>query len=391
MFQLDFICDNFGFESKIVINRHQLAFAKERLFKGKALIIYGPRQAGKTTFTELLLKETNEKILRLNGDDADTRSVLSEANSTLLQNIIGNHKILVIDEDQRIPNIGIAIKIIVDQFKDVQVIATGSSSFELANHINEPLTGRKYELLLLPIAFQEMVAHTDYLNETRMLEQRLVFGSYPEIITDPSRAEEHIKLLANSYLYKDLYLLEQIKNPILLEKLVKALALQVGSEISVNELSKLIGADNKTIEKYISALEQAFVVFTLTAFSKNVRNELKKSRKIYFYDNGVINAITGNFNAIQQRTDVGALWESYLISERLKFKAINQMNASSHFWRTTQQQEIDYIESSSTSMAAYEFKWSAKANYKFPVTFSKAYPSATLQTIHPKNYGSFLS
>lgn len=374
-----------------MINRHQLTFAKERLFKGKALIIYGPRQVGKTTFTELLLKETNEKILRLNGDDADTRNMLTEVNSTQLQNIIGSHKILVIDEAQRIPNIGVAIKIVVDQFKEVQVIATGSSSFELANHINEPLTGRKYELLLLPIAFQEMAAHTDYLNETRMLEQRMVYGSYPEIITHPSQAEEHVKLLANSYLYKDLYLLEQIKKPMLLEKLVKALALQIGNEVSVNELSKLIGADNKTIEKYIRALEQAFVIFTLTSFSRNVRNELKKSRKIYFYDNGIVNAITGNFSTVRQRSDVGALWENYIISERIKLKGIQQNDATSHFWRTTQQQEIDYIEASPSSIAAYEFKWSSSTEVKFPITFSKAYPEAVCETIHPKNYGSFLT
>lgn len=373
-----------------MILRQQLDYVSERLFKGKAFIIYGPRQVGKTTFTEQLLQKENRKTLRLNGDDSDTRELLSNPNTTKLKNIIGNHEILLLDEAQRIPNPGLLIKIIVDQIKNVQVIATGSSSFELASYTNEPLTGRKYEMLLLPLAYGEMVKHSDFLTENRMLEQRLIYGSYPEIVTNPAHAEEHLRLLTDSYLYKDLFALDKLKKPQLLEKIVRALALQIGSEVNFNELSRLVKADNKTIEKYIQLLEMAFVVFTLPALSRNVRNEIRKGKKIYFYDNGIINAITGNFNPMAKRTDAGALWENYLVSERMKFLQLTQRKAKSYFWRTTQQQEIDYIEEHPNYLLAAEFKWSEKRKKKFPTTFLNAYPEATTQIVTPKDIHDFL-
>jgi len=373
-----------------MIPRLQLNFAKERLFKGKALVIYGPRQVGKSTFTEVLLSEMDKTILRLNGDDTDTRELLLKPNATMLKSIIGNSEVVFIDEAQRISEIGLVLKIIVDQIKQVQVIATGSSSFELAGKINEPLTGRKYELILLPISYKENVNHTDFISEKRMLEHRLVFGSYPEIVSDEINAQEHLKLLANSYLYKDLFELDQIKNSVLLQKIVKSLALQIGSEIRINELSKQVGADNKTIDKYIALLEQAFIVFSLTSYSKNVRNELKKSRKIYFYDNGIINAVTGNYNAIRQRNDVGALWENYLVSERKKMLNINRIDKSTHFWRTTQQQEVDYIETTHDSLLGFEFKWNPNSNARFPKTFTRAYPEAVCEVVSVDNYHEFL-
>lgn len=373
-----------------MIFRQQLQFAQDRIFKGKALIIYGPRQVGKTTFTKLLLEKNDQPKLELNGDDADVRELFSSPNVSQLTNLIGQNKILVIDEAQRIPNIGLAIKIIVDRIEGVQVIATGSSSFELASHINEPLTGRKYEMLLLPFSHGELVAHSNMLEEKRQLEQRLIFGSYPEIVTDANAAREHLQLIANSYLYKDLFTLDQIKRPNLFEKLVKALALQVGSEVNANELSQLIGADNKTIEKYLYLLEQSFVIFTLPSFSRNVRNELKKSRKIYFFDNGVISAITGNFNPLVNRSDVGALWENYLISERYKAQNIQRNQYQQYFWRTTSQQEIDYVEETSDGIQAYEFKWKPTAKKSFPLTFTKAYPKATTKVITLENFGWFL-
>lgn len=373
-----------------MILRHQIDYAVHRLFRGKAFIIYGPRQVGKTTFTEQLLKHIDRKAMHLNGDDSDTRELLSKPNTTQLKNIIGDHEILLIDEAQRIPNPGLLIKIIVDQIKTVQVIATGSSSFELANYVNEPLTGRKYEMLLLPFAYQELIHHTDFLTEKRMLEQRLIFGCYPEIVVDPTNAEEHLNLLAESYLFKDLFTLEKIKKPQLLEKIVRALALQIGSEVNLNELSRLVRADNKTIEKYIQLLEMAFVIFTLPALNRNVRNEIRKGKKIYFYDNGIINAITGNFNPMNKRADAGALWENYIISERMKFLQLQQRKAKSYFWRTTQQQEIDYIEESSDYLLATELKWNDRRKRKFPTTFLKAYPNATTEIISPENRNDFL-
>jgi len=373
-----------------MIRREQTAYAKARLFKGKALLVFGPRQVGKTTFVQNLIADLNKKTLFLNGDESDVLVLFENPNVSKLKNIIGDNEILVIDEAQRITKIGIVLKIIVDQIKTVQVIATGSSSFELANKLNEPLTGRKYEMFLFPIAFSEMVAHSGLLEEKRALEQRLIYGNYPEIITNPIDAKEHIKLIANSYLYKDLFLLEQISKPVLLQKIVKALALQVGSEVNYNELAKLIQIDNKTVEKYIDLLEKAFVIFKLPALSNNVRNEIKKGKKIYFYDNGIINAVTANFNPLALRTDTGSLWENYIISERVKQLNIQQNEANSYFWRTTQQQEIDYIEKSDNSILACEIKWNAKTKYKIPVTFSVNYANVTSKIVSPENYEEFL-
>lgn len=380
----------FTTNQSIMVRRQQTNYAKARLFKGKALLVFGPRQVGKTTFVENLIADLDKKTLFLNGDESDVFVLFENPNITKLKNIIGDNEILVIDEAQRITNIGIVIKIIVDQIKSVQVIATGSSSFELANKLNEPLTGRKYEMYLYPIVFSEMVTHNGLLDEKRNLEQRLIYGSYPEIITNPIDAKEHIKLIANSYLYKDLFLLDQISKPVLLQKIVKALALQVGSEVNYNELSRLLQIDNKTVEKYIDLLEKAFVVFKLPALSNNIRNEIKKGRKIYFYDNGIINAVTGNFNPLSQRTDIGSLWENYIISERIKHLNIQQNEASSYFWRTSQQQEIDYIEKIDNQILACEIKWNPKAKYKIPVTFSTNYENVASKIVTPDNYEEFL-
>lgn len=374
-----------------MFKRLQIAEAKDYLFKRKALIIFGARQVGKTTFAEQLLENVTEEILYLNGDNFDTRENLSKPNVSLLTNIIGDNKIVFFDEAQRIPNIGILIKIIVDQIKGVQVIATGSSAFDLANQLNEPLTGRKYKIQLHPFSYQELVNKLGFLEEQRNLEQRLIYGSYPEIVTDSKNAKKYLNLISNSYLYKDLFELEQLKKTTTLQKLVKALALQVGSEINANELSQLVGASNKTVEKYLLLLENAFVIFTLASFSKNVRNELKKSRKVYFYDNGIINAVTGNFNPLQNRNNVGALWENYLISERRKWLAINEKQVESYFWRTTQQQEIDYVEVDTDSINAFEFKWNATSKARFPKTFTKAYTNITTAVITPENYNDFLA
>jgi predicted AAA+ superfamily ATPase len=374
-----------------MIVRSQQDAALAYLFKGKALIIYGPRQAGKTTFSEQLLDIIAKKTLRLNGDDADTREVFLRPNATLIERIIGDHEVVFIDEAQRIQDVGLVIKIIVDRFKDVQVIATGSSSFELAGNINEPLTGRRYEMQLLPISYGELVNYTDYLTEQRLLEQRLIYGSYPEIVTDPVNAEKHLKLIANSYLYKDLLVLEQIKKPVLLEKIVKAIALQVGGEVSITEIGRLVQADNKTVEKYIDLLEKAFVLFTVPAFSGNVRNEIKKGRKIYFYDNGIINAVTNNFNPIKNRNDVGALWENYIIGERKKMLNANEADARIYFWRTTQQQEVDYIEEVKGELRAVEFKWNPDASGRLPSTFLNNYPKAKTNVVTPANRDQFLT
>lgn len=374
-----------------MIVRKQLDYALARLFKGKAFIVFGPRQTGKTTFVEQLLAQVNKKTLYLNGDDADVRENLASPNAVQIKQMLGDYEVLFIDEAQRINEIGLLIKIIVDRFKSVQVIATGSSAFELSGKINEPLTGRKYEMMLLPFSYAELVSHTDFLTEERSLEQRLIFGSYPEVINNPVNAEEHLKLLADSYLYKDLFALDDVKKPLLFERIVKALALQIGSEVNFSELAQLVKADQKTVDKYISLLEKSFVVFTLPAFSGNVRNEIKKNKKIYFYDTGIVNAITRNFNLLSNRNDVGALFENYMIAERMKYLHQRQIEAAVFFWRTTQQQEIDYIENANKKLLAVEFKWNEKGNNKIPVTFTKAYSEAKTLIVDKTQRNSFLN
>ncbi|SEG32736.1 ATP-binding protein [Algoriphagus boritolerans] len=372
--------------SLTTIHRRIYSKIQQRLFRGKAILIFGPRQVGKSTLCEFILKETSLSFFILNGDDGDVRSELSETSATRLRSIIGNHKLVFIDEAQRIPNIGLTLKIFVDQLKDVQVIATGSSAFDLANLSNEPLTGRKYEFFLFPPSFGEMVEHHGLLEEKRLIEQRLIFGSYPEIITHPSDAEELLKLLSGSYLYKDLLMLEQIKKPVLLEKVLKALALQLGNEVNYHKLGQLVGADKNTVEKYIDLLQKSYVIFTVPAFNRNLRNELKKGKKIYFYDCGIRNAILGNFNPIVKRTDVGALWENYFLVERMKYQAFRGIDAKFFFWRTTAKQEIDFVEESEGNLTVFECKWSPKAKVRFPLPFTEAYPDARLQTVNIENF-----
>jgi uncharacterized protein len=295
-----------------MIQRQLKQLIEGYLFKGKTIIIYGARQTGKTTLVEHMLESYRKDTLFLNGDDADVRVMLSDLNSTKLIPVIGKSKIVVLDEAQRIPETGLVLKIIHDNFKDVQLIATGSSSFELANNIKEPLTGRKFEFTLYPLSFSEMCGHHGFLTERRLLEHRLIYGYYPDIALNVGNESKLLKSLASSYLYKDLLMLDTIKKPVLLEKILSALALQIGSEVSYNELAQLLNSDKETVEKYIDLLEKTCIIFRLGALSRNVRNEIKQGRKIYFYDNGIRNAILGNFSALSSRADKGALWENFL-------------------------------------------------------------------------------
>jgi len=373
-----------------MISRSLQANIDKRLFKGKAILLFGPRQSGKSTLVESLLQAQQQSWLYLNGDEADVRAMLTNTTSTQLKSVAGNNKIVFIDEAQRVPNIGLTLKLFTDQLKDIQVIATGSSAFELSSQVNEPLTGRKYELMLYPLCFSEMVAHHGLLTEKRLLEHRLIYGYYPEIVTKPGEERELLKLLAGSYLYKDLLMLEQVKKPLLLDKLLKALALQLGSEVSYHELAQTIGADKGTVEKYIDLLAKAFVVFLLPALNRNVRNEIKKGKKIYFYDCGIRNAIINNFNGVASRTDTGALWENFIIAERMKYLHNQQISKEQFFWRTTQQQEIDLIEDSGSQLDAYEFKWNENLKVRFPQTFTDHYPGNTTRVISPANMESFI-
>lgn len=362
---------------------------KKRLNTGKAIVILGARQVGKTTLLKSLFGSSNE-VLWLNGDEMDVQSLFSAVSAVRLKAIFGNKKTVIIDEAQRIHDIGLRMKLITDQIPEVQLVVTGSSAFELANKLNEPLTGRKWEYKLYPISFGEMVQHHGLLEERRLLPHRMVYGYYPDVINHTGIEKEILKQLSDSYLYKDLLLLEQIKKPEGLIKLLQGLAFQVGAQVSYNELSQLCGLDAKTVEKYIVLLEQAFIIFRLGSFSRNLRTELKKSRKIYFYDNGIRNALIANFNQIENRTDTGALWENFLVSERIKHLAYAQKWVNYWYWRTKEQQEIDFIEETDGQLVAYEFKWNPLARVKKPASFTQAYPAAQFEVIHRDNFEIFL-
>jgi len=355
----------------------------------KAIIILGSRQVGKTTLLKSLFENSSETIW-LNADEPDIQAIFANISSKRFEAIIGNKKMIIIDEAQRIPDIGLKMKLITDQLPSIQLIATGSSAFELSNKLNEPLTGRKWEFKMYPISFQEMVNHHGLLNEIRLLPHRLVYGFYPDVVNHQGNEKEILKQLSDSYLYKDLLMMDQIKKPSALVKLLQALALQIGSQVSYHELAQICGLDGKTVEKYMMLLEQSYIIFRLASFSRNQRNELKKSRKVYFFDNGIRNSLIANFEHIENRTDIGALWENYLVSERIKYLAYQQKWVNNWYWRTTEQQEIDYVEEENGQLSAFEFKWNPKAKGSVPSSFRKTYPAATINRIHRENFETFL-
>ena len=358
-----------------MINRELEKVIVGKLNTGKAIIILGPRQVGKSTLLEVIKAKTNRKTLYLNCDDNDVKKALTEVTINQLKRIIGNHEVVMIDEAQRVKNIGLTLKLITDQLKKVQLIVTGSSSLDLANMVNEPLTGRKFEYQLFPFSTKELADHYGFMEESRNLETRLIYGNYPDVVQNPGNEPEILKNLASSYLFKDIFIYQDIRKPEFIEQLLEALALQVASEVSYNELAQLLKTDPHTIQRYISLLEKAFVIYRIRSFSRNLRNELKKSRKIYFYDNGIRNTILGNFSRLSSRTDTGLLWENYFISERMKYLHYNKIYANRYFWRTRQQQEIDHIEDYNGQLTAYEIKWNPGKKIKFPKTFSSAYPN----------------
>lgn len=363
---------------------------RARIGKGKVILLFGPRQSGKTTLVREIAADSGLDTLWLSGDEADTRALLSNTTSTRIKALFGPKKLVIIDEAQRIVNIGLTLKLCADMIPETQVIATGSSAFELADATSEPLTGRKYEYHLFPLSFGELVAHHGMMVEKRLLEHRLIYGCYPEVVTSPGEERELLSLLADSYLYKDIFSLGLAKKPALLERIVQALALQIGSEVSYNELGQLVGADKETIERYIHMLEKCYVVFRLTSFSRNLRNELKKSRKIYFWDTGVRNAVIRNFNPLHFRQDIGGLWENFLVAERLKLNHYGGQPANYWFWRTHAQQEIDYIEEQGGVLSAWEFKWKANKPPRVPKSFLDAYPGCITGYVTPDTVEEFL-
>lgn len=375
-----------------LIHRQLQSVIQDHLFRGKAILLIGARQVGKSTlFKQVLealsLQNSQAQILSLDCDDPEVRLMLDNPNLEQITRLVSNKRIVLIDEAQRVAGIGLTLKMITDHFPEVQLLVTGSSSLLLQGQLNEPLTGRKFEYHLYPFSTQELYNDGGLLRVNQTFESRLIYGSYPDVVCNAGDARDLLMNLSGSYMYQDLLSLEGIRKPALLEKLLVALALQVGSEVSYNELAQTIGTDSKTVEKYIDLLEKCYVVFRLSALSRNIRTELKKSRKIYFYDNGIRNALIHNFNPTGIRQDMGALWENFFISERIKFNHYNGRYVNTYFWRTTQQQEIDYVEETDGAMTAFEMKWNPKkANAAIPTAFLNAYLVKETVTITPENY-----
>jgi len=373
-----------------MVDRLVIKDIKSKLFKGKTILLLGPRQVGKTTLLKELA-DVKHKLMWINADEVENLAMFDVVSAKRMKKLFGNNNLIIIDEAQRIPDIGLKLKIITDELKDVQVIATGSSAFELSNKINEPLTGRKWEYMLYPLSFQEMVKEHGLLTEKKLLNHRLVYGYYPEVVTNDGDEQVRLKLLTDSYLYKDILIWNKINRADKIVKLLQALAFQIGHQVSYNEIGNKIGLDTKTVETYVDLLEKSFVIFRVGTFSRNLRNELTKTRKIYFYDNGIRNAIISNYNPVELRDDLGALWENFLMSERQKYLAYNHIYCNRFFWRTKAQQEIDCIEERGGKLYAFEFKWNEKSNYKFPATFLKTYTKAQTAVITPNNFDEFIS
>ncbi len=371
--------------------RRTIQDAIERsLFKGKAIIIYGARQVGKTTLIRALQQDAAARSIYLSCDEPDVRRALSGKTSTELKMLIGGSKLVLIDEAQRVAAIGLTMKLLTDTAPDVQVIATGSSAFELSSRIEEPLTGRKREFRLYPFSLTELGQMYSPVEVGRLVERCLIYGLYPEVINAPETAAAALREIARSYLYKDVLAFQQIRNAEALERLVQSVALQIGSEVSYNELAQQVGVDKKTIASYLRILEQAFIIFRLGSFSRNLRNELKRSRKIYFLDTGIRNAVVNNLNPPELRGDVGGLWENFVIAERMKRNHNRQLFPSTYFWRSHQRREIDYLEELNGELRGYEIKW-REQRMKVPAAFSAAYPDCPVTLINRENTAGFVT
>ena len=374
------------------INRKLTAQIQSRLGQNKVILIFGTRRVGKTFLVKDIEKSIQTPYLHLNAEDMDVQLLLENRSMANYKRLIGDNKTLIIDEAQVIPDIGKILKLIIDEFSDITIIATGSSAFDLKNKTGEPLTGRNYTYYLYPIAQQELAETESILDTKRNLDERLIYGSYPEVINLPTLKEKetYLKELANAYLLKDILVYEQVKNSSKIADLLKLIAYQMGSEVSYDELARQLGLSKNTVERYLNLLEKVQIVFRLGGYSSNLRKEVTKSSKWYFFDNGIRNAMIGDFRLPVLRQDMGSLWENYCIYERIKINTYAQSGANYYFWRTYDQQEIDLVEINGPQITAYDFKWGNKLK-KAPVFFAKNYPQAVFTVINPDNYLEFIS
>ena len=359
------------------------------LFKGKVIILYGPRQVGKTTLAKELLDEYSGSLY-LNCERPQVWEMIKSSNPERIRSTIGEANLVVFDEAQKVPEIGQILKLLIDTYPEIQYLATGSSSFELSNELSEPLTGRNIKFIMYPLSIEELGKKYDRIQLKEKIEELLVFGSYPDIVSRPL-ADKPALLdeLAGDYLFRDVLRFDNIRRPDILINLLKAIALQLGNEVSFRELSNLLKVSVETVQRYLRLLEQSFVLFSLNSFSRNMRNELARSKKYYFYDTGIRNSLIQNYVFPENRTDIGGLWENFCILERLKYNQAHNRRVNMYFWRTYQQKEIDLIEESGGKLSAYEFKW-GKSNASVPKGFLKNYPDATYQVVNRENLFSFL-
>jgi predicted AAA+ superfamily ATPase len=364
---------------------------ENNLFRGKIIILYGARRTGKTTLCNLLLKKYPEKSKYINCELLQNQQALSTKNSELLKDFLGDFRLVVLDEAQEIKDIGAILKIIVDTFPEIQIIATGSSSFDIAQKTSEPLTGRTREYVLYPLSIEEVTKAHDIIFPQARIANILRFGMYPSVFnTGEGYAIEELHEIASKYLYKDILSFKQLKRSDLVVNLLQALALQLGNEVSITQLANMLKENHHTIQTYLELLEKCFIIFRLRAFSRNLRSEITSANKIYFYDLGIRNALINNFNQLTIRQDIGALWENFCILERRKRNQNHRLFTNTYFWRTYEQKEIDYIEEAGGELSAFEFKWSTDARVKKPMEFFVTYPQSTFTVIHQENWKPFL-
>lgn len=367
----------------------------KRLVPGKVVVLLGARRVGKTSFLEWLKSNElkNEKVLSIDGEDILSAEVFKQRNFENYKRLIGSHTVLIIDEAQKIPEIGLALKFIADKFSELKIIATGSSMFDLTNKLGEPLTGRKFTISIFPLSQLELSQYENLIQTKSLLETRLIYGSYPETLKYDTYndKEAYLHELVNSYLLKDILEFDGIRNASKMFDILRLIAFQIGSEVSLDEIANKIGIARNTVEKYLDLLTKVFVLFKINGFSRNLRNEITKTSRWYFYDNGIRNALISNFNQLYLRNDTGQLWENYLISERMKFQNYKEINSNNYFWRTYDQVEIDLIEERKGKLFAYEIKWNMKKNPKPPKSWTNAYPESDFQIINQENYLDFIT
>jgi hypothetical protein len=362
---------------------------KASLIPNKVIVLVGARRIGKTSLVKSVLKDlVKEKVLQLNGEDMATAEVLKQRTVENYKRLLGNYTVLVIDEAQKIEDIGSILKLMVDEIPGIKILVTGSSMFDLTNKLGEPLTGRKRTFELFPLAQMEYQHYENLIQTKAGLAERLIYGSYPELLQYPNDADKsgYLKQLVNDYLLKDILAFEGVRNASKMFDLLRLIAFQVGKEVSLDELGRQLGMSKNTVEKYLDLLTKVFVIYKVKGFSRNLRSEIVKSNKWYFYDNGIRNVLIANFAPLTMRTDVGELWENYCLAERLKFQQYTDLTVNNYFWRTYQQQEIDWVEERDGKLFAYELKWNADKKIKVPSAWKTAYPEAGFEVIHPGNY-----